>query len=92
MTAVRCYAERLGLLFQITDDLLDVTQTTEIIGKTAGKDANAQKATYPGHFGVERTREIASGVCEEAGAALAEIDRDTDLLASLCVHILGRTK
>ncbi len=52
--AVTNYAAQLGLLFQITDDLLDVTQTTEVLGKTAGKDARAEKATYPDFYGIEK--------------------------------------
>ena len=92
MAAIEKYASRLGLLFQITDDLLDVTQTTDMIGKTAGKDADAQKATYPGHFGVERTRKMARDVHDEACAALTNIDRDTALLSSLADHVLSRTK
>jgi geranylgeranyl pyrophosphate synthase len=62
LAAVRLYGERLGLLFQITDDLLDITQTTEELGKTAGKDAAASKATYPAVMGVEPARKFAEQV------------------------------
>jgi geranylgeranyl diphosphate synthase, type II len=92
LLCVTRYAERLGLLFQITDDLLDVTQTTETLGKTAGKDAAAEKATYPAFYGVEGTRELAEKVHAEAVESLNQIDRSTDLLKILVDYILRRTK
>jgi geranylgeranyl pyrophosphate synthase len=91
LVAIERYASRLGLLFQITDDLLDVTQATETLGKTAGKDAISEKATYPGHFGVEETVKLAETARAEAIAALASIDRDTSLLAALADLIASRT-
>lgn len=57
MEAVSAYGEKVGLLFQITDDLLDVTQPTETLGKTAGKDVATAKATYPSILGVAVTRQ-----------------------------------
>ncbi|HXG83360.1 MAG TPA: farnesyl diphosphate synthase [Pyrinomonadaceae bacterium] len=92
LAAISNYAARLGLLFQITDDLLDVTQTTEVLGKTAGKDSAAAKATYPGFYGIEETRELAENVRAEAKEALKKIDKDTDLLSSLADFILNRRK
>ncbi len=92
LAAIERFASRLGLLFQITDDILDVTQTTEAMGKTAGKDIGAQKATYPGHFGVLGARNMAQTVCDQAIACLVSVDRDTGLLASLAVDILNRSK
>lgn len=90
--AIEHYASRLGLLFQITDDILDVTQTTETIGKTAGKDADARKATYPGHFGLDGARSIARNVYEDALVSLNSINRDTRILSMLAENILTRTK
>jgi geranylgeranyl diphosphate synthase type II len=92
ITSVRSYGLKLGLLFQITDDLLDVTQSTEILGKTAGKDVSAQKATYPALFGLERSREMASAVHAEACTALTPIDRDTSLLRTIADIILSRSR
>ena len=92
VAAVELYASKIGLLFQITDDLLDVTQETETLGKTAGKDAIAEKATYPGHFGIEATREMADKVRREAADALETIDRDTGLLLEFADLIAGRSK
>jgi hypothetical protein len=56
MPAITAYADALGLMFQIVDDLLDVEQSTAQLGKTAGKDAAAGKLTYPGVIGVEASR------------------------------------
>jgi geranylgeranyl diphosphate synthase type II len=90
LEAVTAYAARLGLLFQITDDLLDVTSTAEDLGKTPGKDARASKATYPALHGLEAARERARAVCAEASAALDEITRPTTLLRSLARLTLER--
>jgi geranylgeranyl pyrophosphate synthase len=92
LAAVSNYAAKLGLLFQITDDLLDVTQTTEVLGKTAGKDERAEKTTYPSVYGIEETRRLAETVHSEAVEALGEIERNTDLLKSLVNFILRREK
>ena len=63
--SIREYGERLGLLFQIVDDILDVTQETASLGKTAGKDAAAEKATFTRIFGVEESKRIARRVAGE---------------------------
>jgi len=90
--AIESYSTSLGLLFQITDDLLDVTQATETLGKTAGKDAVAEKATYPGHYGVEETKAMASTVRDEACDALSHVEKDTTLLIELADFVLSRTR
>jgi geranylgeranyl diphosphate synthase, type II len=90
--AIGIYAAKLGLLFQITDDLLDVTQTTETLGKTAGKDVTAQKATYPGIYGLEEANNLANRVYREACAALENIDKNTKILVALADFILHRKK
>jgi geranylgeranyl diphosphate synthase type II len=87
---VTTYAARLGLLFQITDDLLDVTASAEDLGKTPGKDARALKATYPALHGLEAARERARDVCDEACAALGEVERPTSLLRALARLTLER--
>jgi geranylgeranyl pyrophosphate synthase len=90
LEAVTAYAARLGLLFQITDDLLDVTSTAEDLGKTPGKDARALKATYPALHGLEAARARARVVCEEACAALDAVERPTSLLRALALLTLER--
>lgn len=86
------YASKLGLLFQITDDLLDVTQTTEVLGKTAGKDLTAEKATYPAFYGLEKARNLALETHAQACAELQKINRDTQILKDLADFILDREK
>ncbi len=90
LAAITEYATNLGLLFQITDDLLDVTATAEDLGKTPGKDARSRKATFPALYGVEATRARLEVVHRAACGALAGIDRPTDLLLSIADFILRR--
>jgi geranylgeranyl diphosphate synthase type II len=84
------YAAHLGLLFQITDDLLDVTATPEALGKTPGKDARSKKATYPALYGIEAARQRAVSVHEEACSTLDRLDRPTFLLQAIADFILRR--
>jgi geranylgeranyl diphosphate synthase, type II len=84
------YAAQLGLLFQITDDLLDVTATAEALGKTPGKDAQSRKATFPRIYGIETTRERAQHVHQQAVAALDELARPTGQLRAIADFILER--
>jgi geranylgeranyl diphosphate synthase type II len=92
LCAVTEYASNLGLLFQITDDLLDVTQTTEGLGKTAGKDQAAKKATYPAFYGIEETKRMAQSIHQKAIAALKEINKETVLLSQIADFVLNRQK
>ncbi len=92
LAAVTIYAEKLGLLFQITDDVLDATQTTETLGKTAGKDARAEKATYVSLYGLEKARELAEAVHAGACGELGKISRETLLLREIADFILSRQK
>jgi geranylgeranyl pyrophosphate synthase len=91
LAAVTRYASYLGLLFQITDDFLDVTATAEDLGKTPGKDAQSNKATYPGLYGMEETKAAAVQAHLDACDALDQIDRPTDLLRRIADFILHRT-
>lgn len=90
LAAITHYAAALGLLFQITDDLLDVTATAAALGKTPGKDARASKATYPALYGVEATRERARAIYQEALIALADLSPPTALLRATAQIILER--
>jgi geranylgeranyl diphosphate synthase type II len=60
------YGRKIGLAFQIVDDVLDETQSRETLGKTAGKDRKHQKATYPSVFGMEESRQMVRKLTEEA--------------------------
>ena len=88
--AVTEYAAQLGLLFQITDDLLDVTATAETIGKTPGKDARSRKATYPALHGIEATRNYLASTHAAACEPLDRVERPTDLLRAIADFILER--
>ena len=90
--AVNAYALDLGLLFQITDDLLDVTASASDLGKTPGKDARAQKATYPALYGLEAARARAVEVFERACAALDPTHTPTPMLRGLARLVLERQK
>jgi geranylgeranyl diphosphate synthase type II len=88
--AVTRYALDLGLLFQITDDLLDVTASAADLGKTPGKDARSQKATYPALYGLEAARALAREVHERACAALDSLETPTPMLRGLARLVLAR--
>lgn len=90
LDAVTEYGRNLGLLFQITDDLLDVTATAGEMGKTPGKDARARKATYPALHGVDATRQEIELVHASACEAIKPIDRPTELLTSIANFIRER--
>jgi geranylgeranyl diphosphate synthase type II len=88
LAAISDYGEHIGLAFQIVDDILDVTQTSEQLGKTAGKDAAQGKITFPAVYGLERSREMAEEQRRAAHAALemfGERARRLDELADLVV-------
>jgi geranylgeranyl diphosphate synthase, type II len=90
LAKVSGYAEKVGLLFQVTDDLLDVTSTTEELGKTAGKDVAAAKATYPSSIGIENTRRFAEEIHRDAIAQLDDIVTDTRMLRMVADFLLTR--
>src|SRR5689334_16489742 len=91
LAAVTSYGSHLGLLFQITDDFLDVTATAEDLGKTPGKDARSNKATYPALHGMEETRTAAVEAHRNACHALDQLDHPTDVLHRIVDFILHRT-
>jgi geranylgeranyl pyrophosphate synthase len=90
LEAVTRYSVALGLLFQITDDLLDVTATAEVLGKTPGKDARSRKATYPALYGLDAARQRAQLAYTEACAALDRIERPMHTLRAIAGIILER--
>ena len=90
LQAITQFGEHLGLLFQITDDLLDVTASAETLGKTPGKDARARKATYPALHGLEATQALARKVHDDACRSLDFITLPTGLLRSIADQVLSR--
>lgn len=92
LNAITQYAEAVGLMFQIVDDLLDVTQTTEQLGKAANKDADHGKLTYPGLLGVERSREEVARLQGHAHQVLTPLGDHADKLHELCDYLAVRQK
>jgi geranylgeranyl pyrophosphate synthase len=90
LAAITDYAAQLGLLFQITDDLLDITATAEAIGKTPGKDMRSKKATYPALYGIEATQKHLAHAHETACASLERLHRPTERLRAIADFILER--
>jgi len=84
------FGQSLGLAFQVIDDILDVTQTTEKLGKTAGKDVAATKATYPAIFGLERSREEAHRLTVAAHDALKPFGKNGATLRAFADYLLMR--
>jgi geranylgeranyl diphosphate synthase type II len=84
------YAQNIGLAFQIVDDILDITATQEELGKTAGKDLQAQKATYPSLWGIEESRQQAQQLVDAAIAELASYGEGADPLRAIANYIVTR--
>ena len=89
-TALDRYADALGLAFQVRDDLLDVEGDAATLGKTAGKDAAQDKATFPALLGIEASRDRLASLATTMHAALASISADTTLLAALARRVVER--
>jgi farnesyl diphosphate synthase len=92
LVALDRYADALGLAFQIRDDLLDIEGDSASLGKTAGKDAAQDKATYPALIGVEASRSRLAGLSAVMEEALASLGADTDALAALGRMAVERTR
>jgi geranylgeranyl diphosphate synthase type II len=91
LSAITRFGQRLGLAFQIVDDILDVTQTSEILGKSAGKDVAAKKATYPAVIGLEKSRAEARRLTRQAHNALSVFSSsDAEPLHVLANYLLER--
>lgn len=88
--ALRSYAHDMGLVFQITDDLLDVTSTAEKTGKAVGKDAEQGKATLVSIYGIDGARKEAAAIAERAAASLAAYGENADALRALLPYLLER--
>ena len=87
--ALSCYGEHIGLAFQIVDDILDVEESSEALGKTAGKDAQQHKITFPAVYGVEESRRMAAIECRRAHETLGPFGARAERLhelADLIVH------
>jgi geranylgeranyl diphosphate synthase type II len=92
LQALTDFGYHVGLAFQIIDDILDVTQTSETLGKTAGKDKATEKATYPSIVGLERSRKIAEQLTEKAFSALSIFGARAAALRALAEFLLKRDR
>lgn len=90
LQALTEFGYNVGLAFQVIDDILDVTQTSEQLGKTAGKDVAAQKATYPAIVGMEKSRKIANQLTDKAFGALKTFKGKAGALEALGTYLLER--
>lgn len=86
------YGLEVGLGFQIADDILDISATSEELGKTAGKDSEQGKMTYPAIIGMERAKETAIQIAEQAASALQTFGSEADILRQLALELAKRTR
>jgi geranylgeranyl diphosphate synthase type II len=89
---LRDFGRAVGLAFQIADDVLDVTQSSAQLGKTAGKDTAAEKATYPALFGLEESRRKADALVASGCAALDSFGERAHMLKTLAHYLVERSK
>src|SRR5580692_9369312 len=92
LAALTDFGYHVGLAFQVIDDILDVTQTSEQLGKTAGKDVAVQKATYPSIVGLEKSRKIATQLTNKAFAALKALKGSAQALEAMAEFLLKRDR
>lgn len=90
IAALRNFGRAIGLAFQIVDDILDVTQSSEQLGKTAGKDTASDKATYPALFGLEESQRKADCLIAEAHASLQPLGERAEMLNQLANYLVQR--
>jgi geranylgeranyl diphosphate synthase type II len=90
VTRLRIFGEKAGLAFQIVDDVLDLTQDSAQLGKTAGKDAAHDKATWPAIYGVDQSLHDAAELIADAFAALEPFGESADPLKSLALYLTER--
>ncbi len=91
LSRLRDYGSAIGLAFQIADDILDVTASTQTLGKTAGSDQKRKKATYPARYGIEEARRKQQELYATALAALRTFDDKAEALRHIARYIIERT-
>lgn len=84
------YGKMLGLAFQITDDILDITSTSEVMGKSVHKDEKSNKATFPAIFGVEKSRKYAEEAVEKCNDVISDYKEKADILREIAQFVLER--
>jgi geranylgeranyl diphosphate synthase type II len=91
MQSLTEFGNKIGLVFQIVDDILDVTSSSEVLGKTAGKDEKVKKATYPALYGIDASREKARELVSSALEDIRDFGEKAESLRSLARFVLNRT-
>jgi len=92
MEILKIYAGKIGLAFQVTDDILNVEGNPKIMGKAVGTDELREKSTYPAILGLERSRQFAKDLVDEALQALEVFDKKADPLRALATYIIDRKR
>ena len=92
ISRLRCFGQQVGLAFQIVDDVLDITQTSEQLGKTAGKDTAAEKTTYPALFGIDESLKKADQLVADAFRQLEPYGTRAETLKNLARYLVERKK
>jgi geranylgeranyl diphosphate synthase type II len=90
LEAITRYGERIGLAFQIVDDVLNVTGQKAELGKSIGSDEERNKATYPALVGVVESKRLAEGLVEEAISSLATLGNSADPLRKIARYLVSR--
>ena len=91
LEAITCYGERIGLVFQIVDDVLDVVGESATLGKHVGSDEAKKKATYPALLGVEESRALAKNLVDEAASCLTVFQERGEPLREIASYLIRRT-
>ena len=92
LQAITSYGEKIGLAFQIADDILDIVGDSEAMGKTAGADEQKGKMTYPSVLGLEKSKKMQSELVNSAVDSLKEFDRGAEPLRQIAQYIIERKK
>jgi geranylgeranyl diphosphate synthase type II len=85
------FGNKIGLVFQIVDDILDITASSEILGKTAGKDEKVKKATYPALYGISASRQKAKELIDSALEDIGALGKEAECLRNLALFIISRS-
>jgi geranylgeranyl diphosphate synthase type II len=91
LQAMTEFGSKIGLVFQIVDDILDVTSSSEILGKTAGKDVKVKKATYPALYGIDASRQKARAMVDTALEDIRNFGEEANFLRGLAQFVVNRT-
>ena len=90
INALENYGQKIGLAFQVKDDILDIEGNTAVLGKPQGSDLDNQKSTYPALLGLDGAKQKANQLIEDALHALDSVPHNTDVLAELAKYIIER--